>query len=86
MHEPTTITYLNNDGGGFAEPITLEPGTTVARFFEKKGVETTRYKIRLRRKDEQGQLASQTPTADTVLQAGDCLSCVPLKAEGAWRR
>jgi hypothetical protein len=83
MPEPTTIKYLNNDGGGFAETVTLEPGTTVAQFLAKREIATERYKIRLRRRDEQGLVSAETPTGDTPLRTGDFLSCVPLKAEGA---
>ena len=83
MSEKFQVKYLNNDGGGFAETCELEPGTSVAQFLEKKGVSPAQYKIRLRRTGEQGQVTSETPTADTQLKAGDFLSCVPLKAEGA---
>lgn len=83
MNPTIEIKYLNNDGGGFAETCRLEPGTTVAQFLEKRGVSASQYKIRLRRRDEQGQVVSETPTSETPLQNGDFLSCVPLKAEGA---
>lgn len=83
MSEKFQIRYLNNDGGGFAETCELDPGTTVTQFLEKKGVNPSQYKIRLRRRDESGSVTSETPTADVELKSGDFLSCVPLKAEGA---
>lgn len=83
MSERLKIKYLNNDGGGFAETCELEPGATVAQFLEQRGVSPERYKIRLRRRGPDGTVTSETPTADTPLQEGDFLSCVPLKAEGA---
>lgn len=83
MSEKFQIKYLNNDGGGFAETCELEPGTSVAQFLEKKGVSPAQYKIRLRRRDDEGNVTSETPTADAPLRPGDFLSCVPLKAEGA---
>ena len=31
------ILYINNDGGGFADQIEIEPGTSVQQLFEQAG-------------------------------------------------
>ena len=74
-----TITYLNRDGGGFAELDTLPVGTTVKQFLEKRQIEANQFTIRIVRSSQGGF----TPAADDPLQEGDRLSCVPLKIEGA---
>jgi len=74
-----TITYLNRDGGGFAERHTLPVGTTVKQFLEKRQIEANQFTIRIVR----GAQGGFTPSADEPLQEGDRLSCVPLKIEGA---
>jgi sulfur carrier protein ThiS len=70
------ILYINNDGGGFADYITVEPGTTVEGLFTQK-VSHARpqdYLIRVNR---------QPAAADYVLQEGDRVSFTPVKIEGA---
>ena len=79
MAESVTITYLNRNGGGFAERHTLPQGTNVKQFLEKRNIEADDYTIRIVR----GSQGGFTPPADEVLQEGDRLSCVPLKIEGA---
>ena len=74
-----TITYLNRDGGGFAERHTLDRGTTVSQFLEKRKIEPNDFTVRIVR----GAQGGFTPSADEILQEGDRLSCVPLKIEGA---
>lgn len=74
-----TITYLNRNGGGFAERHTLAAGTTVGQFLQGRGIMADDYTIRIVRAAQGGF----TPPADEVLQEGDRLSCVPLKIEGA---
>lgn len=74
-----TITYLNRNGGGFAERQTLPTGTTVKQFLEKRDIDADDYTIRIVR----GSQGGFTPTADEPLLEGDRLSCVPLKIEGA---
>ena len=76
-----TITYLNRNGGGFAERHTLTAGTTVKQFLEKRDIDPSDYTIRIVR----GAQGGFTPSADETLQEGDRLSCVPLKIEGACR-
>ena len=79
MSDKITITYLNRDGGGFAERHTLDAGTTVAQFLAARGVSADNCTIRIVRTGQGGF----TPTADDPFQEGDRLSCVPLKIEGA---
>lgn len=72
------ITYLNRNGGGFAERHEVSEGTTVAAFLAAREVNADDFTIRIARGGQ-----SFTPTADEPLQDGDRLSCVPLKIEGA---
>ena len=81
MADTLTITYLNRQGGGFAERHTLPIGMTVKQFLEKRDINADDYTIRIVR----GAQGGFTPSADEVLQEGDRLSCVPLKIEGAVR-
>ena len=74
-----TITYLNRQGGGFAERHTLSAETTVKQFLEKRQINPDDFTIRIVR----GSQGGFTPAADEPLQEGDRLSCVPLKIEGA---
>jgi len=74
-----TVTYLNRQGGGFAERHTLAAGTTIREFLEKQQISPDEFTIRIVR----GSQGGFTPTADERLQEGDRLSCVPLKIEGA---
>jgi len=74
-----TITYLNRQGGGFAERHDLLVGTTVKQFLDKRQIDVDQFTIRIVR----GSQGGFTPAADDPLQEGDRLSCVPLKIEGA---
>ena len=79
MSDSITITYLNRQGGGFAERHTVTSDTTVAQFLSRHGVKPEDCTVRVVR----GTRGAFTPTADETLQDGDRLSCVPLKIEGA---
>lgn len=79
MDRTMTITYLNRQGGGFAERIDVNEGTTVGQFIQGRGISADDYTIRIIR-DGCGAF---TPTAVEILQEGDRLSCVPLKIAGA---
>jgi sulfur carrier protein ThiS len=70
------ILYVNNNGGGYADYVEVEPGTTIAKFFEQKmpGCSATDYLIRANR---------QPVPQDHVLQEGDRLTITPVKIEGA---
>ena len=75
--ETVTITYLNRNGGGFAEKHTLPKETTVKQFLEKAHINPDDFTIRIVRRAQGGF----TPAVDEPLQEGDRLSCVPLKIE-----
>ena len=70
------ILYVNNDGGGFADQIDVEPGTTVAQLFKQrvKQASASDYLIRVNR---------QPATSEQVLQDGDRVTITPVKIEGA---
>jgi sulfur carrier protein ThiS len=68
------ILYINNDGLGFAGPITVAYGLTVGRLLEQKGVNPAGFTIRVN---------ENIATADQTLNAGDKLSVVPAKIQGA---
>ncbi len=69
------IMLINNDGGGFADYIDIESGTTIKGLFGKEiGGDPADYLIRVNR---------QPTTAEYVLQEGDRVSITPVKIEGA---
>ena len=70
------ILFINNNGGGFADDIVVEEGTTVQKLFAEK-VPKERpqdYLIRVNR---------QPASAEQVLHDGDRVSFTPVKIEGA---
>ncbi|TWT63716.1 molybdopterin converting factor [Rubinisphaera italica] len=70
------ILYINNDGGGFADYISIEPETTISKFVDqrlKHGIAAD-YLIRVNR---------QPVSSDYILQEGDRVSLTPTKIEGA---
>jgi hypothetical protein len=70
------ILYINNDGGGFADYVEAEEGTTVVEFFQDhvSGGAPKDYLIRVNR---------QPVAAEQVMQNGDRVSFTPVKIEGA---
>ena len=70
------IFFINNLGGGFADHVQVEPGTTVKQLFQQRITEgkPSDFLIRCNR---------QVCSADQVLQEGDRVSITPLKIEGA---
>ena len=70
------IMFINNDGGGFADYIEVDPGMTVRKLFAEKigDGSPVNYLIRVNR---------QPVTGDYVLQDGDRCSITPTKIEGA---
>lgn len=70
------VLLINNDGGGFADHIEVNEGTTVDQLFERQmhGAKSGDYLIRVNR---------QPVAADQVLQNGDRISITPVKVEGA---
>jgi|SaaInlV_200m_DNA_2_1039689.scaffolds.fasta_scaffold131096_1 hypothetical protein len=71
-----TINFLNNGGGGFAEPKTIPAGTTVDRFFaSQQGLAAPEnFNIRVNR---------DAVVAGYLLEEGDKLSITPKKIDGA---
>ena len=70
------IMFINNDGGGYADRITIAPETTVAQLFQQRmsHAKPADYLIRVNR---------QPATADQVLEPNDRVSFTPTKIEGA---
>ncbi|TWT60811.1 molybdopterin converting factor [Rubinisphaera italica] len=70
------ILYINNDGGGFADYVSIESETTISQFVDqrlKHGIAAD-YLIRVNR---------QPVSRDYLLQEGDRVSLTPTKIEGA---
>jgi hypothetical protein len=70
--------FINNDGGGFADTIDVDPGTTVSKLFSQRmsGRQSQDYLIRVNR---------LPASSDQVLQEGDRISMTPVKIQGARR-
>ena len=70
------ITFLCNDGSGFAGEEEVPEGTTLISFLGQKmgDVNPNRYMIRVNR---------EIAKLDQVLTPGCRVSCTPLKLEGA---
>ena len=70
------ILVINNDGGGFADYVEIDEGTTVQNLFEQQihSAHPENYLIRVNR---------QPVPADQVLHEGDRISFTPTKIEGA---
>ena len=70
------ILYINNDGGGFADYLSVADNTTVEQFFAEQmpGREPHDYLIRVNR---------QPVPRDYVLQENDRVTLTPVKFEGA---
>lgn len=70
------ILFVNNDGGGFADYVEVEEGTTVEQFFSKQlpDRKSEDYLIRVNR---------QPVARDYSLQDGDRVTMTPTKIEGA---
>ena len=70
------ILFINNDGGGFADNIQVEPGTNVSKLFSQR--------LPDRNPDDYLIRVNRLPTSrDQVLQEGDRVSMTPTKIEGA---
>ena len=70
------ILFIDNDGGGFADFISVTDGITVEQFFNEKmpGRKPENYLIRVNR---------QPVPRDYVLQENDRVTVTPTKIEGA---
>jgi hypothetical protein len=74
--EQIRVTYINNDGAGFADTIAILAGTTVGQLFGQRsgGGNPANFLIRVN---------SQPATAGQVLNNGDKVSFTPKKIDGA---
>jgi sulfur carrier protein ThiS len=72
------VLFINNEGGGFAAHIEIEPNTTIQGLFEQriKASHPEDYLIRVNR---------LPVAADYVLQENDRVTITPTKIEGADR-
>jgi sulfur carrier protein ThiS len=71
------IFFINNDGGGFADHLEIEGGTTVEQLFERelgRHAMPEDYLIRVNR---------QPCSQDQTLQEGDRVSITPCKIQVA---
>ena len=70
------ILFINNDGGGFADNINVDEGSTVQKLFAERVPhgKPQDYLIRVNR---------QPAAAEQVLHDGDRVSFTPVKIEGA---
>jgi hypothetical protein len=69
------VLFVNNDGGGFADYVEVEPNLTVDKFFTQQMASRspTDHLIRVNR---------QAVAKDRVLQEGDRISITPTKIAG----
>ncbi len=70
------VLFLNNNGAGFADYVTVEPGTTIDRLLGQHLPEAHPDELLIR-------VNRQPVPRDHVLQEGDRVSATPLKIEGA---
>ncbi len=70
------ILFIDNDGGGFADFISVNDGVTVEQFFKDKmqGRKPNDYLIRVNR---------QPVPREYVLKEGDRVTVTPTKIDGA---
>ena len=70
------ILFINNDGGGFADHLEVNNGTTVSELMTEHlpGRKPEDYLIRVNR---------LPVSAEQILQEGDRVSATPTKIEGA---
>jgi hypothetical protein len=73
---PMRILWINNDGAGFADYITVHEAITVDELFHQRmsAARPEDYLIRVNR---------QPVAADQILHEGDRVSFTPVKIEGA---
>jgi hypothetical protein len=76
------ILLLNNDGGGFADFINVDEGTTISQLVASKMPDRSPRDLSIRVRSA-GQSVSEAVPADYVLEEGDRVSCTPNKVSGA---
>lgn len=69
------LLFINNEGGGFADHIDIDEGTTIGQFFEDRmtDCESKDYLIRVNR---------QPVPTEYVLKEGDRITITPTKIDG----
>lgn len=90
------VRFINNNGGGFCDEVTVPDGTTVERFvLDRIGSDYQRYNIRVNGREvigtqmlESGQVVSVIPLPGQVccsqtLQENDRITVVPKNIAGA---
>ncbi len=70
------ILFLNNSGGGFADYIHVDTGTTIEQLLQQKVPEVHADDLLIR-------VNRQPVPRDHVLREGDRVSATPTKVEGA---
>jgi hypothetical protein len=70
------VLFINNDGGGFADYVDIEPNTTVIQFFTQRLPERPAQDFLIR-------VNRQPVSADQMLRDGDRISISPVKIAGA---
>ena len=70
------LLFINNDGSGFADYLTVSEGTTVEQFFKAQLPDR-------RAEDFLIRVNRQPVASDYALQDGDRVTCTPTKIEGA---
>lgn len=71
------VTFINNDGAGFADDVEIEPGTTAVQLFSDQlgqDADAGEYLIRVNR---------EACASDKVLNDGDKMTVTPTKIDGA---
>jgi hypothetical protein len=71
------VLFINNNGGGFADKVWVEEGTTLAQFLARqmRGDSLSNYLIRHNN--------DKVVAGDQLLRDGDKVSATPVKIEGA---
>jgi len=70
------ILFINNEGGGFADYVSVDEGITVEKFFKKQLPERDSHDFLIR--------VNRQPVArDQVLREGDRVTMTPTKIDGA---
>jgi len=72
------ILFINNDGGGYADYLDVEDGTTVESFFQEQLPDRKAGDFLIR-------VTRQPVARDYVLKDGDRITMTPTKIEGARR-
>lgn len=75
MANKSRVLFINNEGGGFADYVEVEEGTTMVQLFNAQlpDADPKSYLIRINR---------EVCSADQVLKNNDRVSCTPTKMDG----